>query len=107
MLGRDFNLLMNEKMDLKSSTQHKAQKALLMRKCSKDIGILVWQTSNPIQRDYTYYSSVTGNYARLDLSTVKSIKIGKYIYHVPLQMTLRISKEKGAGIWRLNNSLLL
>ena len=59
VLGGDFNLLMNEKMDSESSRKHKVQKdAHLMTKFSKDMGLLdVWRTLNPTQRDYTYYSS--------------------------------------------------
>ncbi len=51
MLGGDFNLLMNVKMDTQSSTKHKAQKdALLTRKFTMDIGMVgVWRTLNPSQ----------------------------------------------------------
>ena len=68
VLGGDFNLLMEEKMDSQSSRKHKAQKdAHLMRTFSKDMGLFdVWQTLNPTQRDYTYHSPVIGNYSRLD-----------------------------------------
>ncbi len=119
MLGGDFNLLMNVKMDTQSSTKHKAQKdALLTRKFTMDIGMVdVWRTLNPSQRDYTYYSSVTGNYSRLDyffmfskdIVTIRSIKIGQIHLsdHAPLQISLNTGKEKIAGTLRFNNSLLL
>ena len=44
-----------------------------------------------------------------DLPIVKNIKIG-HIYlsdDAPLQMTVKISMEKSAGIWRFNNSFIL
>ncbi len=114
----DFNFLMNERMDTQSPTKHKAQKdALLMRKFAKDIGMVdIWRTLNPSQKDYTCYSSVTGNYSRLDyffmfsndIATIRSIKNGQIHSsdHAPLQISLSTGKEKNAGTWRFDNSLL-
>ncbi len=44
-----------------------------------------------------------------DIVTIRSIKIGQIHLsdHAPLQISLNTGKEKIAGTWRFNNSLLL
>lgn len=118
VLGGDFNLLMDKKLDAQSELKHKAHKdTSMMKKISKEIGLSdVWRTFNKTERDYTYFSQVTGKYSRLDyffmfskdLNRVETIKIGPIHLsdHAPVQMRISINHRKKSCIWRLNNSLL-
>ncbi|KAJ1188612.1 hypothetical protein NDU88_005371, partial [Pleurodeles waltl] len=69
LLGGDFNLVMDG--DLDRSGQRYGQTGSLSdagRQWLSECGLVdVWRSAHPSLRDYSFYSSATKTYARLDL----------------------------------------
>lgn len=118
VMGGDFNLIMNQKIDTQRKIKHKAVKAAaLLKKAQVEIGLLdVWRSLHPQERGFTFYSDTHRVFSRLDyyfmfkgdiakVSTCEILPIS-ITDHAPLIMELKWNIEKKETLWRMNNSLL-
>lgn len=100
IVGGDFNLTLNPKMDTSKGRSTIAISGLRrLRKALREYQLMdVWRINNPIEKDYTYYSPVHGSYSRLDhimmkhadLKMVKKIDIKNFTIsdHAPVVMDI-------------------
>ncbi|OCT61236.1 hypothetical protein XELAEV_18047260mg [Xenopus laevis] len=98
----------NQDQDTKSLTKHLKEGAL----------VDVWREKHPIDRDYTFYSSVHATYLRIDFILTKYTLL-QYIHSSKLHnitwsdhgmvetIFTKWDAVRGGGSWRLNESLLL
>ena len=118
IMGGDFNLVMNPKIDTQSRTKHKSEKAAdILRKAETDIGLIdIWRCLHPCEKAFTFYSDAHKVFSRLDYFFMYKNDIARVCKceilpititdHAPVVMELNMDVDKGETLWRLNNSLL-
>ena len=125
ILGGDWNVILNDKLDKKSKSQtpcqnQKFQNQLLTTLVELEL-IDCWRLCNPTKKKFTCRNSQGGEkvtLSRIDmffvtenlLNIVQSPKIeaGFKSDHDYITLTLKISNAKrGKGVWKFNNKLLL
>lgn len=118
VVGGHFNCVINKKID-KCFSKLKAQTSKAKTLCSVmvELGLVdIWRQKHPIERDYTYFSGVHMSYSRIDFFCISKQDAYEVIKchiepttisdHGPVILSLRLSPEKPAKLWRLNVSLL-
>ncbi|OCT80980.1 hypothetical protein XELAEV_18027793mg [Xenopus laevis] len=117
IVGGDFNTTINNNLDRSrdildirtTSTDDRDTKHLVNHLKEKAL-VDVWREKHPIDRDYTYYSSVHATYSLhyYNISTLlKSITSPDHGIVETLFNRWDKDKVRGGGNWRLNDSLLL
>ena len=119
IMGGDFNLIMNQKIDTESRIKHKSEiTAKLLREAKLELGLLdVWQSLHPKDKAFTFYSGAHKVSSRLDyffmfkddLSKVNSCEIVPFPLsdHSSVVIELNLHRERKETLWRFNNSLLM
>lgn len=118
IMGGDFNLVLNRKIDTQSKSKHKAVKAAaVLKKAEMEMGILdVWRHLHPQEKSFTFYSDAHKVFSRLDYYFMFKGDIEKVFRcdimpisitdHAPVIIELHLNSEKRETLWRMNNSLL-
>lgn len=119
IMGGDFNLVMNQKIDTISRTKHKSEPtAKLLRDAKLELGLLdVWRYLHPKDRIFTFYSDAHRVSSRLDyffmlkhdLSKVITCEIVPFLLadHSSVVIELNLYRALKISVWRFNNSLLM
>ncbi|OCT72159.1 hypothetical protein XELAEV_18035126mg [Xenopus laevis] len=125
IVGGDFNTTLNNNLDrsrdVRAGTLPNIQihdSTYLTRCLNTDNLVDVWREKHPIDRDYSYYSSVHASYSRIDFIFTKSTLVD-YVCTAKIHditwsdhglveaVFANWDEVRGHGCWRLNESLLL
>lgn len=115
--GGDLNLRLNPQLDCSVSGMQKSKICKKFMGLMAELGVIdVWRELNPTGRDYTYFSSPHSVYSRIDYFLmynkdryrVKKCEFGMRDLsdHSPVYITLVMSRETKATLWRLNINTL-
>ncbi|OCT86463.1 hypothetical protein XELAEV_18020146mg [Xenopus laevis] len=125
IVGGDFNTTMNNNLDRSRDILGKLTTSSgdrdtghLFNHLKEEALVDIWREKHPIDRDYTYYSSVHATYSRIDfiftkpplLHYIHTVKIHDITWsdHGMVEALFKSwDKIRGGGSWRLNDSLLL
>ena len=116
----DWNLVMNYEIDTKNYRKKnnvKARETVLNYMDKLDL-LDIWRKTHETVKRYTWRQNFYKKLARLDFFLISETLLDIYANseikqsyksdHSPVQLEIFISKtQKGKGIWKLNNSLLL
>ena len=120
ILGGDFNLVMNPKLDrLSTETNHKDSHAILLQFMENTELCDIWRVQHPEERLFSWCrQGKFGNQAsridmillsqsHADLITESSISYGHHTDHSLITSVLRLDNfERGPGVWKFNNEFL-
>ena len=116
----DWNLVLDFDKDTINYKKHNNPKSRkIVQQYIDKLDLLdIWRTTHDNTRQYTWRQNFYKKFARLDFFLISESLLDIYAYskvkpsyrsdHNPIQLQLYISKtEKGKGVWKINNSLLL
>ena len=120
ILGGDWNSTRNFKLDNKNYAKHNnpTSYTAITEICQHHNLIDAWRVNNPNKKQYTWIQGISNKQARLDyfLITEELLSItGDHVIgckyrsdHAPVRIKIILNdQERGPGIWKFNNSLLL
>ena len=116
----DWNLVMNYELDTfnyKKNNNPKAREVVLNNMEKLDL-VDIWRQTHELGKGYTWRQNHYRKLARLDFFLISETLLDLYANteikpayksdHCPITLEIYISKsDKGKGIWKLNNSLLM
>ena len=121
ILGGDFNLVMNPKIDrLNSEYNHERSCKVLKEYCDRSNLVDAWRVLNPEQKRFTWHrlnrnripvssriDMLFVNEGMLDCVSRCNIEVGHLTDHSLINMTIKLDNyTRGPGTWRLNTKLL-
>lgn len=117
LIWGDLNLKLNPQFDCSVSGIQKSTISKKFRGLMAEVGVIdVWRELNPKGKDYTYFSALHSTYSRKyyflmynkDSYRIEKCEIGirDLSDHSPVYITIVMSRETKATLWRLNINVL-
>ena len=119
LIRGDFNLVLEPKLDRYKSSGNHTRSCNVITEYMKQVDLCdIWRVRNPETKRFTWHRPVSMRASRIDMFLIPvgysdlvtdcAINYGIQSDHSIVELTLKIDNyQRGAGIWKLNNKILL